>query len=154
LEEFKKQGVELFFSRSIPTVEEVRARGGVWALSGYHISFGGNTYSLWGAPGIQDNENVYVQNYYYMSNSQITYDLKWKYVSEAAFKAPATSSRMKFNFLSGSIADDYQVGGFLEGYLPYKIAEKKEGPNCLLNQELKTKIDAELGVTIMDFPGD
>lgn len=56
--------------------------------------------------------------------------------------------QLKFNFLSAT-SRDRQTGPF-----PYQIAVHPEGPNKMLLEELKNRGKVNIGVTIMDFPGD
>ena len=92
---------------------------------------------------------LYCQNHYEIGNG-ITFEAKKNSVLKTAFDVTCTH-RLKVNFLSASGVSS--VKGFLLGPYPYEIAQSKEGPNCILFNELSRRPKTCLGLTIMDYPG-
>lgn len=138
-EEFGKFGIQAIYRNSsqIPTVGQLR--GKVWVFSGIGINFQPETFVLEGVMGITDTDSIYLQNFWEVSPLSIP--VKTTHAMATAFYAPCSKTRIKANFLSGSV--------FIT---PFNLVRNRDGPNKRLLKQLSSQNSQCLGITIMDFP--
>ena len=101
----------------MPKVGELR--GKVWIFNGLGITFKEDTFVMNGVMGITNTEAIYLQNYWEVYPENITQ--KVQFSKQTAFDVDCEATRMKINFLSGSV-----------GISPFLLAKHEQGPNVKL----------------------